>query len=448
MTPATTKRPAVTQPGHGVQHKTRKTWSTSTARVIVPAAEYEDVPGVYAKQQDIHAEQVLKAKPSILDTSVNYGTPSSVPFMHGLYFPYFHDLIDPDASSITRIIRDYFLLSLGRDRSEVIEGMTELRDNVRSWCRSKSGQIIQHILLGIDLCLESQSRLYLLIEKGQYLGFVLLGCRFSIILNGSEHIPLDPADLRKELSSVTSHSNAVTGIINVLSSLDLKDGEEVDMDLGEKDYTGARMLSEDILKHKSKGDSVDQINRLLMDLSFDEPYWRMTKENLVTALETIFQDPDRVEQSWPMYLSPTTLWDTSITSSVLSAFGPSAPSFLSLGGQKYEIPLSSRDDPYSIADSRGKRPLDIITVSVKALATAIQDWNRMRKERMILQQVGERAGGHRTLRLSGEYRDEIWALLRSCVDSIEEDRADADVDTERESKRRRIVGEFSGLDDF
>lgn len=61
----------------------------------------------------------LVAKPAPFYPYINFGPPSAIPAMPGLYFGYFPGMLGTDASIVTNIIGDHFLLTLGETKEEI-----------------------------------------------------------------------------------------------------------------------------------------------------------------------------------------------------------------------------------------------------------------------------------------------------------------------------------------
>jgi hypothetical protein len=136
------------------------------AEMEVDSATSTSSPWEVVRIQDpaIHGS-VLHAKPSGQPSSVNFGSPGACPALPGLVFPYFKGLIRPDYTTIMKNMVTHFGRLFGSSFEDVKKGLSEIRRGVNNLSSTESGMEIAHVMKGIDLALETQTRLFLVFEK-------------------------------------------------------------------------------------------------------------------------------------------------------------------------------------------------------------------------------------------------------------------------------------------
>jgi hypothetical protein len=117
-----------------------------------------------------------------------------------------------------------------------------------------------------------------------------------------------------------------------------------------------------------------------------------------------------------MYIGSGLLFETDETFLALSVFGPTAPSFYTVGGEKKDIPPPGKPDPLSVIDSTTKKPvLHVVPYTMKSIKTAMSDLYKVMKDRAIFVLPRERAGPSRTTQFTGKARDLMWTGLRESI---------------------------------
>jgi len=358
-------------------------------------------------------DSVFVAKPAPLYPEVNYGLPTSVPNLPGYCLPYFRNICEPSKPVIVQVIRRYFLACFGDSSEEASVQWANWLKGVEKWHKSDAGRVVAHILFCIQLALESQSRVYILLSNGVYLGSCLLGFKFVIWRNGQVVLPETADALHSLAIRLDAHSGNVEKISTILSRLSLSGGMEVEET---PVLSSARKTFLEINKREKPTDSdeVTELAEAVNGLTFDEKYWPIAVDKLILWISTIQDDDKEISEDWPMYLTGEMMYDTSRAHQILAAFGPMAPSMVDSGGKDFEIPKgllaideASTEDP----DTKTLR-LASIFVTGKKLKVAVGDCVNMLKKRRIRQNTSERAAGYRTIRFTGTGRTQIWEALR------------------------------------
>jgi len=398
---------------------------------------------------------VLVAKPAPLRPSINYGVPSTIPNLPGYVLPYFRGLIEPSKDTIIAIYRRFFLGTIAKDRESSNEAWYEWLRGVDKWYQTESGRIVTHILFNIQTALEAQARIFLIIRGSEYLGCAILGFGSAILINGKFVAP-DPASrVKADALELDGHSLAVEEIRSLLVDA-YGDGmvDELLLDSTRqvfKEINAAPKIDDD--------EDLEKLREAVSRLAFDDVFNGPSMENIVKALRSLTIAEDEDIQTWPMYLDPSMIYNTSRAHQVLSSFGPTAPSFVDSAGKDFSIPKGLLDeDPLSTFDpSTGKRAMDVILVSMKRIPQAVGDWTNVVKKRRIRQNVAERAAGFRTIQFRGNGRDSIWTALkqipfeetggkRKRASSVDED--DADGAAKKKVALKKVGGSDLDLSDL
>jgi len=363
------------------------------------------------------------AKPSPKNFRVNVGTVIEVPFMMGNVFPYFHGLNSPDAGLAFDVLGDYFFGSFGTSRDESIRAFQRFKSNWGNVYRSPAGLAVTHMLLGCKLALSTQTRLFILIEEGRYDGFVLLGAQYKIMGHKDRVYEADSAErVRRELNDMTTHYRSLREIASALSDVEVS-GADISR-VSVESIRNPRVLHDEFHRRRENmvPSVVEEIVKLMKSCTFPERYVSPHAGSITESLEMIYGDRE-ILLSEPMFLTSDNITDNSTLFRVLSRFGPTAPSFITAGGERYSIPKGlDAEDPLSTIVRTGKggkqtevRALATIHISMKKLSVAIEDFVSMSKSKQISFFPNERAGSSRQIVLRKEHRDTVWRALRQFV---------------------------------
>lgn len=363
---------------------------------------------------------VLVAKPAPFYPRVNFGPVASVPNLAGLVFPYFHQLITPDYQLLPSIMWRFFLQSFGSDRTAFLRGFERWKLGAKSWTESVCGLELQHIFFGISLALDTQTRVFFVVEHETYQGFVLLGEGFSVVAQDREHMPVDAASLRDHLARISPHDNALSELCTMLSNATLA-GSKKRKKVERTHITCNRQLYIEVHQRQFSEDERTTMIKLACELSFAERYWKVSPETLDVFLD-VYCNRDGVHKNTePMYIGSGLLFEKDQAYLALSVFGPTAPSFFTIGGEKKEIPATGRPDPLSVIDSSTKKPvLPFIPYTMKSIRTAMQDLYKVYKDKALYVLPKERAGPSRTTQFTGRARDRVWGILKEHIGDREE----------------------------
>lgn len=365
--------------------------------------------------------EVLFAKPSPCPSSASWGSPSDVPELPGILFPFFQGLLLPDPIFLKNAAAKLFFKLMPRDGDEnARDGYKDFKDGCSMFAYTKEGVVVCHMLKGFLLAMETQAHAFFLFDNETYLGFVLSGALFNV-WNGSAWVaPLSAQDLRKELDTLQTHDGALHDLAKVFNTLALSTSiiRQQDVDTSGKLASWLEKLE---LDDEDDADTVDRIGRLLAKLSFQPKYRVLTLDNLQWLLPFWGQNPPEWDINEHIYLNihHRALY-RDVRFKALAAFGPKGPSFFSAKGQQFEVPKPGDHDVQSAIDvSSGKMRMPVIIVGYKALDQAFRENKRMAEVRSIKFDVAERAQESRNyvFKLGGG-REKLWEALRQSVGTL------------------------------
>jgi hypothetical protein len=420
-------------------------------------AMFADVPILTEAARYVSTESVvLVAKPAPFYPDINCGPPSSIPNLPGYVLPWFPALHEPSIEVLTYVMRRYFFGSFVRQ-----DGVSTWGDWLRGakkWYRSDEGKAMTHIFFCIATALEAGARLYVVTANGQYLGATIQGYRMTINRDGMTLVPEQAREVRRLALTLDKHSTALEKIVELLSDMAISEMSEDTEELQVGKLTNSRAVHTEInRREKVSGKEYEDLLKAVGDLTFDEALWPIAIDRLERWLQFATSD-DPIPQEWPMYLSPSLVYDTTRHHLILACFGPFAPSLFDAAGQEVAIPRGiSAEDPASELGDNGKRSLESIFVTSKKLHVAVQDFAGIVKRRAIRQNAVERAAGFRTMKFTGNARDRIWQALKllpykeTVVAGKRKARGDDDeddVDIQVQPKRSKVMENAMALFDL
>lgn len=391
----------------------------------------KDSAGMEVEEEVVHQEvtyelkwesirdSVLTAKPSPLPYQYNFGGPNDVPFLPGLVFPFFDRMMIPDNLTIRNILSRHFIRCFGDSRAEQQKTYKSIKGGLDSLTRTSVGLEYLHIFIGIELALDTQTRLFLVKVSDEYAGFVLLGARFSVLVDNEWHEAKSARELQKDVKLLSSHTASLHRVCEILSSLKIAagDAESEPVTVNPDTISNGHDLWDAIAMRKTR-DVVDELTSAMRGISFTRSFLSINPKNIQWALEMVSTKRNvPLSRDIPVYVpSAFNLLNERILR-VLACFGPDSFSLQNQTGTKYQITSAARrDDPNEAMDVSGKeKVLPAVIVAVKGVVTCYQDMNRTIKESAITMNLQERAAKHRCHVFKGEERDLIYGKLRELV---------------------------------
>jgi hypothetical protein len=377
----------------------------------------------------VHFQLIRNAKPSPSHFPYS-GSPNEVPFQPGLLFPYFPGCILPSYTAISSVIKTYFFSCLGDTEEDCAGTLRSIKRAASSWAVSDPGLSLQHVAAGIQLAIESESRLFLIKEGSVYLGFVLLGYGFKVTTS-TQVIPcLSAEELATEIRHMESRSALTiklrSKVVDLAYDAGITENKIQEIPTEEAISKSVRPLRAWLLRNEDTiGD--EEAKREVIDLMRKayqtEPYWKVNKTNIAKAMVLIL-DEHVIDSEVPFFVSEQVLSDTSKIHEVMSAFGPTGFSFDQSGGTDYPIPREGEEDvaselvqvPAGKGRYRSEKAMSSIFVALKPMRSCVYDFTQVVAKRRIVQRK-ERAGAQKNVALQGNDRDEVWNLMVELLQS-------------------------------
>jgi hypothetical protein len=361
---------------------------------------------------------VLVAKPSTAMFTYNTGDVGQVPAgIPGLCFPWFPRMNLPDKNSIRSKTSSLFKRTFGNTHEENKAGFATWRGDIEPICDTNLGMALSHMLTGFKLSLETQTRCFVIIQRREYVGFVLLGSHFSIWNDSRWVMPVSPEDLRAELSRMSTHDAALESIARDISRMELETylpGEQLKTVTSADINTAIKLFGQLSIRGR-KAVPVGMADKF-GQLSYGRPYRTIGISDMKAALKEMASD-DPFPADYPMYIPPS-LPDEFFGDrvyQVLASFGPESFSFINTQGTTYSLQSPDVQEDLQTITQGGTMTKPGILVARKGVMVAYQDMKKVIAEKMYRMDLRERAAKHRNLFYEKDQRDELVGLLRELV---------------------------------
>jgi len=374
-----------------------------------------DVSGMMDYKIGDGEDHIPKAKPSTVPESI-HGLPTAIPTLPGLAFPFFDGILADDMNFVSSVIRTYFLESLGDTRDEILACYSSLKGSLGSLASTPTGMVLQHIFSGVKLAIESQARLFLIIDNGKYLGYTIHGWYFTVSLDGYKHRPLEYGKLLEEVRRIDEHSVAVAEIMARLSKLKLRSTRKPPtrkllLDRKEKCLANPRELAA-LLSEIDLDDEDErlEIERVANRLAYPQRFWEVTADRILEAIDLLLaQSFPAVDV--PMYTRGGVLTSRDPVVSVLAAFGFESFSFKNPGGTPRKVPREASSDtlfaPYKGKGGKMVNPNPTMIMAKKSLSLCVEDWKSFHGDHVYLHKQ-TRDTAYRCWVIGGPKAKELW----------------------------------------
>jgi len=373
-----------------------------------------DIAGMEELYFGTDTSKMPKAKPST-PPEIIFGTPTQVPTLPGLCFPYFPELLAGDGNFVSGVIRQYFLECLGDTREAISGGYQALKGGLGTFFSTAPGLVLQHIFIGVKLAIEAQARLFLMYGASGYVGFSLHGWYFSVSIDGYKHRPLPYDELVVKIRSIDEHAVAIGNICmklmkakrNDTGKLPGKASVQAKMPLIRD---SPRVLADYLKEFRLGDDDKEEIEKISNLLSFPQRFWTFSSENILKAVDLLLANsyPPSTE---PLFLRGGILTSDSVPLSVFALFGDQAFSFRTAGGKLTKIPKDKASDtlfkPYKGKNDRTVNPNPTIILQKKTLNLCVEDWNAFMGDHNYYHKV-TRDSAFRAVAIGGPKGKEFW----------------------------------------
>jgi hypothetical protein len=395
-----------------------------------------------------HRDAVWKAPVKKGRAESNYGPVGQIPNLPGLVFPYFEGMNAPDPLTLKMSLTLFFRL-LGKDFAECKKRMADFRQYTTTLAGSTLGQEIVHIITGVQLALDTQTRLFVVVEGG-YKGFVLLGAEFAVF-DGTRWVEsVSAADLRVELSAMDTHSAALRYVCDWMSALAIT-GEEDVQEVDASSITSAQQLIKQIQRRTVSDEAAEDLENIdakMKALYFGGGYTDVNVDSLCKFMRD-FLNPEipTIPTEGALFLTKYKMNFEDRFLMHLSRFGPEAPVPMTSNGSEFAVPSpSSKVDPIFDPEDGGV-PLQALPFYMKPIITAANDWRGIQKKKVVMLNLKERAGPYK----SHFFKDlatkrRLWAEVRKVAFAKREQEEAADAD--RLKKKLKVSSQVDVLSLF
>lgn len=293
---------------------------------------------------------------------------------HLLFFAYIPDLAKEDQDTVPSVVQKYFLNLLGSSASDCLEMMENIRAAWGVIRNTEWGKCMTHVFKCIEISFETQCGIRPYITDGTYYGCFIAGGAYHISVANKVYIP-QPRDLVvTACNEKLPHANAWARVKKLLD--DLFDEETI------KEIESTRDIHNLLL---TEGNNYESKDLLLLRSEMGkctlpkDKYLTPNISNIMLVLECIQQNKARSDV--PMHssmigtLDPIECW--------MSAFGPTAPSFLVPGGRKMSL-----DKPFeSTIKKQGTdsvKNVNKVACYLVPLNQAVLDMKKVLEEKYIM----------------------------------------------------------------
>jgi hypothetical protein len=382
--------------------------------------EEEESGSWFGRESDMDVEytaldsHVFYAKPSpAKDSKASWSAPKDVPSLPGLCFPYFPGMITADKKTLRHIPGRHFLRLFGEEPKP---HYLEYRNRCGGFATSESGIIMTHILSGVDISLETQTKLHLLFDGHTYLGFCILGAKWAIQRGGSWVLPKPSDDLHADLKSIVTHETSLTEVTKKLGDMGITCGLDCDAcDLAEA-LSGIDWNS--ISDEDERKDTQRWFEERVGRLDFGTRATNFGADTVAEALSDIADTSEMLENH--VHFPPADQYHIfkKREAIALARFGYLVPSFHIEKGIN-SVRVSSMHADREKGEGNRKAVTKIL-VAMKPLAKAVKDFQLFRNHKQVFQASNERAATYRLHSWSGDPKNRFLERVGTFINSIKE----------------------------
>jgi hypothetical protein len=334
-------------------------------------------------------------------------------------------MLVPDVAVLKQKSFDLLFRNLGSDRPACEIALRDLRRGYNSLAQTDEGIILGHLLVGVGLALETQTRLFAFFDKTSYLGFSLLGARFSLYNGTSWVLPVTPEVLRHDLLSLHPHTNAISELCDILNALNLESHypqSVTQSDFHSLDATIGLLQKINISSLDDRDAREKELNRLVRQLDYSKGgKYRVVSPGTVETFLKRFFGSDLVELEEPFFIPSYNAPFSDKAFRLLAAFGPDAPSFWNTRGVETSIRVKEVDEKgVKKTDVTGYCPNPFL-VSMKPLLVSLTDFKTVLQKKAVKVDQKERAKEYRNHSFSAETGGKVvWKVLVDNVPALKE----------------------------
>jgi hypothetical protein len=337
----------------------------------------------------------------------------------GLFFPYISELAAWDKKKVPSVISRYFQGCLGETVEDVEEMIEMVRREFGVLGHTEWGKEMTHAFTCMGLAIESQSKLWLVIDEGVYLGAVLEGTGFSLFCNREEFQP----GSRDQLIDAVAKGGNNMSVLAKIGQYVRGEGDEV---VNFTDVNRMWKLRRRLEQNRVRGDDKEEIIKLAKQLRFrDDISWKPIVDDIVRSGEYLSDNYRLNEYSEDenLPITATALFSDDKEFVIWSCFGYVAPSFRIPGGTLFDLRSVQNVVTRNVGGVRGgqsvskeKLIVSKIHLRVVDLELAVRDLKDMIREKTILNPfatpVMRRSNEARFKMFTGQGMNKVVAALR------------------------------------
>jgi hypothetical protein len=345
-----------------------------------------------------------------------------VPKEMGFVFEYFDEMLIGSKDFVAGVFFRYFSRCIV-DKPEELEGLAPiLRRGFVDMFTSNAGKVLQHIFFGIQSAVETGSLFRIIVDRGTYRGFVLLGKNIRVLVNGAVEVPREYGIIKGEVEALDTHRFAVERIVETLAGLEMKTSGSSSLDGLDAELmsTNSRYMAKQIYRRKVAGESVEEevLKDAILKLRYGDTYWIPNSANTLQIMRCIMMG--QIADNEPFYLGGGTVFSDNSIVRILSVFGPTAPTLSVRTGTKNIAicPPEATDPNLQVIGKTTKLPY--LPIYSRNLNDAADMWDALRRTKVlkVMAAKAKSAGkfvdrtadiGH----VSGKEFHDLYALLRT-----------------------------------
>jgi hypothetical protein len=320
-----------------------------------------------------------------------------------------------DTDFIKHVASEYFFRCFGEDATSPL---SDFNKKVSSWSGSPRGLELTHILMGVKISVESQGMLHVLKDGSSYLGFCVLGSRWTIQSGNTWYYPKSTVLLQKDLSTIKTHRSSLIEMVGLLESQgvdctleSIGTGIQLAQKLGEVKWSGS---GEEVrLAHK-------RFSRVVNQLDYKTRSVNAGMTTIITALSDIASKTVNSDQHVTFPEPADYIVFRSVAGIVLSRFGKVAPSF-NIVKRRESFKITEKfggaaEDEASVGLRKGKSVL----IAMKPLRVAVDDYNQFARNHTITSESSERAADFRHVSIGKKPAEEFLQKLGGMLPELVE----------------------------
>jgi len=302
---------------------------------------------------------------------------------------------------------------------------------------------LTHIMMMVKIALDTQTRLFVVLEDGVYKGSVILGSGFKVFDGASWKEPV--TNLAEDLEFLDPTLRSIREIARMLSNLKLEgsySGPDFTKDFIETPNKLVSVFSG--FSFDSIGaETIAKLDSLFQGLNLrGAGFEAMNPQNVLKFVESFFSDEPAIIQR-PTYIPAIRAPIESKSFVLLSRFGPEAPSFWNEKGSEITVAAASSGSGKRKRDDEelyGYMPKEFHIIP-KPLHIAHRDFHKVLQKGAVKMDLKERARGFRTIGLIKETA--IKPIWKALVEGLENHSGDEVV----VAKKRKVDAPLPDYDD-